>query len=253
MSRLIDLTGQKFGNLFVIERAESRGYNSYWKCRCDLCGTEKAICANSLTKRNQKTCGCLRRVDLTGLKFGKWTVIEKTGKDKNSRALWECKCDCGKTVLVNGNALNRGVSKSCGCSRKERAKGMGINNQKHGHCISKDGKSINSKTYNSWYSMTQRCRYIKQDSYSSYGGRGIIVCDKWKDFSNFLRDMGERPDGTSLDRINSDGNYEPSNCRWASFRKQTENRRKEIYIKNLIYDTKSGFSVDITKQNNAFL
>jgi hypothetical protein len=195
MSRLVDLTGKRFGRLFVIERMGNQSIHAYWKCRCD-CGTEKAICSTNLIRKRQISCGCLK---------------------------------------------------------KERTSEMGINNRKHGHCSSKNGKVNWSKTYITWCGMIKRCRDIKNHNYLSYGGRGIIVCNEWKDFSNFLRDMGERPDGTSLDRINSDGNYEPLNCRWASFRQQTANRNKEVYIKNLFYDTKSGFSVDITKQNNVFL
>ena len=191
--------------------------------------------------------------DLIGKRFGRLVVIERNGLVKRHHLLWKCKCDCGNEKNVSSTNLLREATKSCGCLRRELHIERAKKYIKHGHCRLSDNNGQGTPTYRSWHSMIDRCSKKYFGNYSNYGGRGITVCDEWKDFRNFLRDMGERPEGTTFDRINSNGNYEPSNCRWANCRIQAQNRRKEIYIKNLIYDNKNQFSIDIEKQNNIFI
>ncbi len=190
-------------------------------------------------------------INLIGKRFGRLVVIERAGVRK-SHVLWKCKCDCGNETITWGLNLRHSRTKSCGCLHKERVREMGLGCATHGHCR-RSGELVSSKTYISWSGMKKRCNYKNYEHYPLYGGRGIQICKEWEDFGNFLKDMGERPEGTSLDRIDSDGNYEPSNCRWVSYRMQTSNRNKEVYIKNLIYNGNEGFSVDISRQNNAFI
>ena len=150
---------------------------------------------------------------MVGKRFSNLVVIERAGGENGAK--WLCQCDCGNTKVISGNVLRQGSTKSCGCVRKQNNQGF-----KHGHC-----SSGISPTYNSWAAMHGRCKYPKTRSYEHYGGRGISVCERWGDFANFLEDMGERPVGTSLDRIDADGNYEPGNCRWATDAEQRANRR----------------------------
>lgn len=123
---------------------------------------------------------------------------------------WKCICDCGKEKKVRDLSLRRDESKSCGCFQLEISVTHGVSK---------------SSTYKSWEMMRQRCLNKNYDRYSDYGGRGIKICDRWLDFNNFLNDMGEKPAGLSLDRIDVNGNYEPSNCKWSTMKEQNRNRR----------------------------
>lgn len=153
--------------------------------------------------------------DRTGQRFGRLYVIEDTGKRDNNRCIiYKCKCDCGNYTEVPIYRLRTGHTRSCGCLVK-------TNGLKHGH--SPNGKK--STSYISWYSMKQRCLNPNNRYYKYYGGRGITICERWMKFENFLEDMGERPKELSLDRIDNDGNYEPSNCKWSTRKEQQNNRR----------------------------
>ncbi len=160
-------------------------------------------------------------IDLIGQRFGRLLVISKGGSTKANKTLWVCQCDCKSPLrqIPTGN-LRSGVSTSCGCLTRENAAKKAT---KHGHAKS----GISSKTYNTWRGMISRCAN-KDDPY--YGGRGIAVCQRWLVFSNFLEDMGERPDGLEIDRRNNDGNYEPENCRWASDSTNARNSRSNRMI-----------------------
>ncbi len=167
--------------------------------------------------------------DLTGRKFNRLTVISWHGIKHHERT-WLCKCDCGNEAIVCSNHLNKGKVKSCGCANIDQVTRMGRANTKHGHW--NDGKF--TPEYNSWLSMNARCNNVSMHAYSDYGGRGIKICDRWSGdngFVNFYADMGNKPTPKhTLDRINNNGNYEPSNCRWGTAKQQSRNRRSNHII-----------------------
>ena len=151
--------------------------------------------------------------DLFNIKFGHLTALRISDEIKLKQTIWVCKCECGKITLVSRSHLLGGGVKSCGCKKYKI---------KHGHCV---GKKYRSKTYRSWEAMIRRCTKKSDIKFKHYGGRGIKVRDRWLKFEHFLEDMGERPEGLTLDRINNDGNYELENCRWATYKEQNKNRR----------------------------
>ena len=165
----------------------------------------------------------MRSPEMIGKVFGRYTVVRVAETSIDKHKSYVCKCACGNERIVVGTTLRIGTSRSCGCLSAELAKGRN-NNIKHGN--TKNGSSP-SRTYISWKSMRTRCYSPKHDAYSKYGAKGITVCERWnKSFEDFLSDMGERPAGMTLDRINTLGNYEPGNCRWATWQQQASNRRK---------------------------
>jgi hypothetical protein len=138
---------------------------------------------------------------------------------------WLCRCDCGTIKIVPQRGLRDGTTKSCGCYGKERSKNQIV----HGHARSRGGDKP-TPTFNAWRTMLQRCTNPNEGQWENYGKRGIKVCDAWLQFENFLADMGEKPEGTSLDRIDVNGNYEPSNCRWANPKQQSLNKRCTVRV-----------------------
>ncbi len=173
------------------------------------------------------------RANIKGEKFGRLTVINRAENDENGQVQWLCNCNCGKTAIVYYNSLLCGDTRSCGCLWREMSSLLEVANidanrsirdtrLTHGHAGIK-----RSRTYQSWLMMRQRCRNPRVDNYKYYGGRGIRVCNRWDLFENFLADMGERPDGKTLDRYpDNNGNYEPGNCRWATLKQQRANQRQ---------------------------
>ncbi len=165
-----------------------------------------------------------RRMPLQSRRFGRLLVLEYVDNDSSRSSRWKCLCDCGNEFVVRGSHLHLGQVQSCGCFKIERTKEVNsVLARTHGHC---SGGEL-SPTYQSWRSMIDRCRIITHQAFHRYGGRGIKVCERWQRFENFLEDMGERPKGKTIDRYpNNDGNYEPSNCRWATIQEQLWSRRE---------------------------
>ena len=158
-----------------------------------------------------------RLLDLTNKRFGRLFVVVRDGT-KRGEATWRCWCDCGADVVVKGYGLRNGLTQSCGCLHREVSSNIYKSlNLSHG--------MTNSREHNSWRQMKSRCGDSNHHAWKHYGGRGIQVCKRWESFENFFVDMGERPVGTSLDRIDTNGNYEPGNCRWADAKTQGANRR----------------------------
>lgn len=147
-----------------------------------------------------------------GERWGMLTVLEKVAATRAGAPRWRCRCDCGNETVAINNELGNGHTQSCGCWGRRVA-------TSHGH------SRPASPTYRTWSSMIQRTTNPNNPRYADYGGRGITVCDAWRKFEGFLADMGERPKGRTLDRIDNDRGYESGNCRWSTPKEQQNNRR----------------------------
>lgn len=158
-----------------------------------------------------------RAKDMTGMRFGRLLVVERHALGSSGQAVWLCVCDCGISRAVLGGSLRSGKTTSCGCYFRQVASKTNV---KHGL-----GRS---KTAGIWRSMISRCTNAADKSFGRYGGRGIKVCDKWQDFLKFLEDMGECPEGHSIERLDNDRGYEPDNCKWIPSKLQVRNRRNTL-------------------------
>lgn len=163
-----------------------------------------------------------KALDLVGQRFGRLVVIERVESDKWGQSRWKCKCDCGNEIITKGNCLVRGHTKSCGCYNLEKCiERLPV---KRTHCLSR------TPLYRCWILMKQRCFNSDRKDWMEYGGRGITICDEWLDSSKFFEWalVNGYKEGLTLDRIDTNGNYEPSNCRWATAKEQTRNRRNTV-------------------------
>lgn len=234
------LIGQKFNKLTVLElhhkekliskNGKQNGYEYFYLCECE-CGKKIIVNSHNLTRNRVKSCGCMKKLanikDITGEKFGRWTVIrishtKKKCNSSSSEVYWLCQCECGTQKILSGSVLKRGISKSCGCLQKELTKKRAT---KHG--------MKNTRLYRIWHGMKGRCLNPKDKAYFLYGGRGVTVFKEWQDdFMNFYNwaIQNNYSDDLTLDRIDCNGNYEPNNCRWTTIKEQQRNRRNNTLI-----------------------
>jgi hypothetical protein len=159
----------------------------------------------------------MKLIDMTGQRHGHVTVLRHVGLDKANRALWECRCDCGKLCTLSRAELAPDKHRSCGCQRWHG------NRKATGHS--------HTTTYRVWLNMVARCYHTHHEAYARYGERGITICDEWRnDYLNFLGDMGDKPQGMQLERVDNNGPYTKANCKWATPKEQSQNRRSNLML-----------------------
>lgn len=186
---------------------------------------ERTARAKQMEKQIKNVSGDCKRDGAAVVNPSRLVVIEVIRK-KGGKAVAVCKCACGKDKITLLAHVKSGAVKSCGCLKREVSAKTGKLNEKHGH----SSPATRSPTYRSWETMKSRCLNPNDRSYKDYGGRGIAVCSEWENFNGFLNDMGERPRGTTLDRINVNSNYCKENCRWATTKKQQRNKRNNRMV-----------------------
>lgn len=219
MPKRIDLTGQRFGHLTVLERAGTgKNHQVLWRCVCD-CGNETTATTGTLRRGAKKSCGCRQGgfQDHTGERFNHLTALECVGRANDGNPIWLCRCDCGNLHKATARNLVHGKVMSCGCINH-------LGHRTHGQA--------HTRLYNVWNGMRQRCSNPNNGEWHNYGGRGIKVCKEWNEYESFRKwalsngyDEDAEYGKCSIDRIDTDGNYEPSNCRWVDYKVQGNNRR----------------------------
>lgn len=224
MGKFIDLTGQRFGRLVVESYCRDKNNRIKWNCTCD-CGKKTVVYTNALTSGTTKSCGCFNSdyhkencKDLTGQRFGMWTTLYRT-TDKKGHVAWMCRCDCGTERIILTAHLINGSSTNCGCKRVHPTT----------HNMS------GTRLYRIYQSMIQRCNNPNNKAYCYYGGKGICIYSEWlgeHGFENFAEWSFENgyTDTLTIDRKDSNGNYEPSNCRWADYTTQLNNTTRNHLV-----------------------
>lgn len=235
MKKTEDLTGRVFGFLTVLGFShKGKLGRTMWLCRCE-CGNTRIVSTGDLGRSDTISCGCKKGEliskknikDLSGQKFNRWTVLSFFGI-KEGKAYWNCRCSCGVERAVMGTALKGGHSQSCGCIRADVAIEK---NTTHG--------LTKHPLYSVWKGIHGRCRGYNPDDVPCYVDQHITVCDRWsgpEGFVNFIEDMGDRPEGTQIDRIDNSKGYSPENCRWVTCKENQRNRRT---TKNITFNGKT--------------
>lgn len=259
MSSLIDLTGQIFGRLTVInyQGVNDKGIHM-WLCRCE-CGNEKVVRGDALRYGQTRSCGCLAHeahvaagkkshpsskfIDLTGQTFGYLTVLERVENTPRAQARWRCRCVCGRETFVVTGKLRSGKTISCGC--------MGLRHATEAKL--RHGDALASKTvrlYQTWAAMKRRCYNPNCVQFQYYGGKGVKVCDEWLEYEGFKTwaIANGYADNLTIDRIDSNGDYDPANCQWITLAENISRAKRipqdvEAKIIQMLQQGVSGVSI----------
>lgn len=227
-AKILITEGMRFGRLIVIRKEPKdkryKDNHTRYLCKCD-CGNETIVRSDVLRKGRTKSCGCLLSEckDIKGVRFGRLLALEHIGMSSDRTALWKCKCDCGNIIIARECNLHNGNTKSCGCYAIDRIREA---NTKHG--------LYGTRLYRIWHGMKYRCYNSNADEYPNYGGKGVVVCDDWKDdfskFNEWALSHGYQ-DNLTIDRIDANGNYEPSNCQWVTLEENVRNVNKKNFVR----------------------
>lgn len=222
--KVLDLTDQRYGHLKLVAHVRNNtNRKAIWSALCD-CGNTTEVLADKARRGLTTSCGCQAKnlaVPMVGKSFGRLKVLAFAGSTKGRAYVWKCLCQCGKETEVNGAKLRNGHTASCGCLSVDV--GSTVNLQ-HGQARI----GAKSRAYTAWVSMLRRCTATTGKDAKDYALRGITVCAAWRSFPAFFAEMGECPPKLTLEREDVNGNYERSNCVWASRKVQANNKQTTV-------------------------